>query len=169
MYNYSEETIQIWLEKLNSEHVDIDKEIEETKGSISNERLWQNGAETSEQVQMHEENIANLVEYLSRLEELKADGSNKLPKFEKSADSLKNLPIISIDEFNNNVAPRISSKIDTSKIRTVKDIYRQRSSFAGAMMTVSPNLSMLPNLIERVSFTAWWIVEDENKHHCIVY
>ena len=91
------------------------------------------------------------------------------PRFESSADGLKNMQIIFITEFKKNVIPRLSSRIDTSKIKTVEDIYEQREAFYGANRTVSPNLDMLPNLIERVSFWAWWIVEDENKHHCIVH
>ena len=41
----------------------IKSEIEETEGTISNERLWQKGSDTDEQVMMHEENIARLNDY----------------------------------------------------------------------------------------------------------
>lgn len=47
----------------------IKKEIDEVNGVISNERLWKNGA-FGEEVSLHEENIANHVEYLGVLEGL---------------------------------------------------------------------------------------------------
>ena len=48
---------------------DLYKEaIEETKSAIANERIWQNGADTDEEIEMREQNIANLEEYLEVLE-----------------------------------------------------------------------------------------------------
>lgn len=41
----------------------IESEIEESEGTISNERLWQKGSDTKEQVMMHEENIIRLNDY----------------------------------------------------------------------------------------------------------
>ena len=91
------------------------------------------------------------------------------PRFDKSADTLKNLPIISIKTFNEKVAPHISSKIDTSKIETVEDIYEQKDNFLGSSKSVSDNLEMLPRLAVVTSFDCWWIVEDKNRHHCIIH
>ena len=42
--------------------------IEGAKSSIANERLWQNGADADEDIIMHEQNIANLEEYIEVLE-----------------------------------------------------------------------------------------------------
>ena len=89
------------------------------------------------------------------------------PLFESSADTLKNLPIISIRQFKK-IAPSISRRIDVSKIKTVEDIYDQRDAFYGAMWDIFPNLLYLSNHIERIAFWAWYIVEDENRHHCII-
>ena len=41
----------------------IESEIEETEGTISNERLFQKGSDTNVQVLMHEDNIARLDAY----------------------------------------------------------------------------------------------------------
>ena len=38
--------------------------IEETKSAIGNERIWQIGATTDDEVEMHEQNIRNLEEYI---------------------------------------------------------------------------------------------------------
>ena len=52
-----------------------EKELESVKGAISNERLWQKGADSIEQATMHEQNIVDLLEYenelMKRLESLK--------------------------------------------------------------------------------------------------
>ena len=62
------ETVKIWLEELYT------KEIEEIKGTISNEHLWELGYD-GEEPNPHTENIEVLTEYLevlkSKLEELK--------------------------------------------------------------------------------------------------
>jgi hypothetical protein len=56
------ETVRIWLEEL------YKKEIEEVKGTISNEHLWELGYD-GEEPNPHTENIEVLEEYLEKLEE----------------------------------------------------------------------------------------------------
>lgn len=56
------ETIRIWLENL------YQNEIEEIKGAISNERIWERGY-YGEEPNPHTENIEVLTEYLETLEE----------------------------------------------------------------------------------------------------
>jgi hypothetical protein len=62
------ETVKMWLEEL------YKKEIEEIKGTISNEHIWELGYD-GENPNPHTENIEVLKEYLelleSKLEELK--------------------------------------------------------------------------------------------------
>ena len=65
------ETVKIWIDEFKARGKDFNEEIEDIKGTIANERLWQKGVETKEQVDMHEENIAELTEYLEWLEENK--------------------------------------------------------------------------------------------------
>ena len=63
------ETVKIWLEELYT------KEIEEAKGTIENEHLWELGYDGNEPTNPHTENIEVLKEYIevleSKLEELK--------------------------------------------------------------------------------------------------
>lgn len=63
------ETVKIWFEEL------YKKEIEEAKGAISNEHLWELGYDGNEPLNPHTENIMVLEEYIelleSKLEELK--------------------------------------------------------------------------------------------------
>lgn len=63
------ETVKIWFEEL------YKKEIEEAKGAISNERLWELGYDGNEPLNPHTENIMVLEEYIeileSKLKELK--------------------------------------------------------------------------------------------------
>jgi hypothetical protein len=62
------ETVQIWLEKLGNPTAEkIKIEIEEVKGTISNEKLW---ALTND---IHYENIEVLEEYLEVLKEMLDD------------------------------------------------------------------------------------------------
>jgi len=60
------EIINEWLVKM------YDNEIGETKGAISNERAFQKGADGVE-IDMHEQNIQTLEEYIEILENLKSD------------------------------------------------------------------------------------------------
>ena len=55
------ETVKIWLKELYS------KEIEEIKGTISNEHIWEIGYD-GEETNPHTENIEVLKEYLEVLE-----------------------------------------------------------------------------------------------------
>jgi hypothetical protein len=57
------ETVKIWLEEL------YKNEIEEAKGTISNEHLWELGYDGNEPVNPHTENIMALEEYIEVLEE----------------------------------------------------------------------------------------------------
>ena len=62
------ETVKVWLEKLGNPTVEeIKTEIEEVKGTISNEKLWALAED------IHYENIAVLEEYLEVLEEMLSD------------------------------------------------------------------------------------------------
>lgn len=64
------ETVKIWLEELNnSTKEEIKKEIEEVKGTINNEHLWELGYDGQEP-NPHTENIMVLMEYLEVLEEM---------------------------------------------------------------------------------------------------
>ena len=64
------ETVKIWLEELNNPtKEEIKTEIEEVKGTISNERLWELGYDGQEP-NPHTENIMVLMEYLEVLEEM---------------------------------------------------------------------------------------------------
>lgn len=56
---------------LNAKKSVIDEEIEEAKGTISNENIWLNGSSTDEERELHSENIATLTYYIEKLEEMK--------------------------------------------------------------------------------------------------
>lgn len=64
------ETVKIWLNELSENGTDIQKEIEDVKGTISNERLFAKGSRDGEEAEMHFQNIAELEEYLECLEEM---------------------------------------------------------------------------------------------------
>lgn len=57
------ETVRIWFEEL------YKKEIEEAKGTIENEHLWELGYDGNEPINPHTENIMVLEEYIFLLEE----------------------------------------------------------------------------------------------------
>lgn len=63
----ADELIKEWLKNL------IDEEIETEKGTISNERIWGNGASNDAEVSMHQSNIENHEQYIKVLEEIKAN------------------------------------------------------------------------------------------------
>lgn len=62
------EMVKEWFKQLYKDAID------EARSAIANERLWQNGADSDEGIAMHEQNIANLEEYVAvltqRLQEL---------------------------------------------------------------------------------------------------
>ena len=62
------EIVRRWIENM------LDKEITEVLGAIDNERLWQKGSDSQEEIDMHEDNILNHEEYLewlkAKLEEI---------------------------------------------------------------------------------------------------
>ena len=71
------ETVKIWLEKLGNPTVEeIKTEIEEVKGTISNEHLWELGYDSIEPLNPHTENIMILNEYLEILEEMLKEKEN---------------------------------------------------------------------------------------------
>ena len=71
------ETVKIWIEELKNPTVEeIKKEIEEVKGTIRNEHLWELGYDGEESMNPHTENIIILNEYLVALEEMLKDKEN---------------------------------------------------------------------------------------------
>lgn len=74
------ETVQIWIddlvertgcdtiEQLTQE--EILAEVEEVRGTISNERIWELGYDGEEPINPHTENIMVLIEYLEVLDEM---------------------------------------------------------------------------------------------------
>ena len=65
------ETVKIWLDELgNPTTEEIKTEIEEVKGTISNEHLCELGYDGKEAWNPHTENIMVLMEYLEVLEEM---------------------------------------------------------------------------------------------------
>ena len=65
------ETVKIWIEKLGNPTVEeIKKEIEEVKGTIRNEHLWELGYDGEGSINPHSENIIILNEYLEALKEM---------------------------------------------------------------------------------------------------
>lgn len=93
--NFCEETVSIMMEnfikKFSKENgpdiEDIDAELTEVEGTISNERLWQKGSDTEEEILMFEQNITDHTEYINRLHELRAKRQKELKfikKLEKS-------------------------------------------------------------------------------------
>ena len=43
--------------------------LEETEAAIENERIWQNGADSDDEIEMHESNLEDLEEYYEFLQE----------------------------------------------------------------------------------------------------
>jgi len=70
MYIFCEETVKRWMDEFKSEGRDINEEIKDTKVDIENNKLWKKGSLTKKGASCHEQNIADLTEYLARLEEL---------------------------------------------------------------------------------------------------
>ena len=74
------EMIQSWIDQLLERtghksveeltEVEISAEILDIEGTISNERLWEKGANTTEQRLLYSGNIINLTSYLGYLEKL---------------------------------------------------------------------------------------------------
>ena len=59
------EMIKYWLNAM------YDENIEDAKGTIRNEEMWAKGSPSREEEQMHLDNIADIQEYITVLEELK--------------------------------------------------------------------------------------------------
>lgn len=64
------ETVEIMISNFKKQTglIALQAEIADIKGTISNERIWQKGSDTQEQIDMHEQNIADLEAYLEWLE-----------------------------------------------------------------------------------------------------
>ena len=63
-YSGDNELVKEWLREL------YKNEIDETLGTIENERIWSNGADDEEGAEMHERNIESLEEYIEVLQNL---------------------------------------------------------------------------------------------------
>lgn len=63
----TEEMIKNWLIRM------YDREIEETFGAVSNERVWRIGSQTQEEYGVHTANIIRLLKYIETLKKLKND------------------------------------------------------------------------------------------------
>ncbi len=59
------DTVNFWIGEFKG---NIDEEIEEVNGTISNERLWLMGSSSQEEIAGHNQNIADLAAYLEWLE-----------------------------------------------------------------------------------------------------
>ena len=59
-----DEMQMFWFKKM------LTDEIDNLQGTISNERLFQKGSDTQEQVDMHEENICRLVSFEAFLQDI---------------------------------------------------------------------------------------------------
>ena len=59
------EMIKFWLNAM------YDENIEDAKCTIRNEEMWAKGSPSREEEQMHLDNIADLQEYITVLEELR--------------------------------------------------------------------------------------------------
>lgn len=59
-------TIKNWLLEM------VESEIEQTEGSISNERAFQKGCDTDDEIETAERNISRLEDYLIALEDMKS-------------------------------------------------------------------------------------------------
>ena len=71
------ETVKIWLEELGNPTVEeIKTEIEEVKGTISNEHLFELGYDGEESMNPHSKNIMILMEDLEMLEEMLKEKEN---------------------------------------------------------------------------------------------
>lgn len=113
MYIFCEETVKRWMDDFKNEGRDIDEEIKDIKADIENNKLWKKGSLTKEGASCHEQNIADLTEYLARLEKLAKEikKPNRKPRNKKDNNfSLSNpfdQPInhntspLQTDEFNN--------------------------------------------------------------------
>ena len=62
-----EETLQIWIEDFKAEGRDLQEEIDDIKGTISNEQLWLKGSFSEEEINNHKQNIVDLTAYLEWL------------------------------------------------------------------------------------------------------
>lgn len=65
------ETVEVLMTNFFESGVSLTDEIEDVKGTISNERLWGKGSSTDEERLLHAMNIATQMEYLNRLERMK--------------------------------------------------------------------------------------------------
>ena len=84
---YNDNIVRQWIVDLYNDKKDVNVEIEETKKALSSERTRLKNTNVNEQLVNHACNIANLEEYLRRLNTMK-----------KNIKDMSNLGV-SIDEF----------------------------------------------------------------------
>lgn len=67
------ESVSFMIEefKKNAMVIALQAEIEDVKGTLKNEQIWRDGSSSQEQIDMHEQNIADLEAYLEWLEDEK--------------------------------------------------------------------------------------------------
>ena len=66
------ENVEIWLDNLGEEPSKevIQEELEESRVSLSNEKIWLAGSDSRDDKFCHSENIADLEEYIEVLEDM---------------------------------------------------------------------------------------------------
>ena len=62
------ESVEFMIEEFKKSELSLAEEIDDVKGTIDNERIWQNGSSSQEEIDMHEQNIADYEAYLEWLE-----------------------------------------------------------------------------------------------------
>lgn len=66
---YNTELLETWIEEFKNSGTDVETELKEVQGAISNERIWQKGETEQELIEMREQNITDLTAYKEWLEE----------------------------------------------------------------------------------------------------
>lgn len=77
------ETVQMWIDNFKRTEglIALRAETDDVRGTISNERLWLKGSDTQEQIDMHEQNIADLEAYLEWLENEEIEVKNRMMEY----------------------------------------------------------------------------------------
>lgn len=63
------ESVEFMIEEFKESNISLEDEIDDIRGTIDNERIWQNGSSSQEEIDMHEQNIADYEAYLEWLED----------------------------------------------------------------------------------------------------
>ena len=66
---FNEDLLKTWIEEFKNSDTDVETELEDVRGAISNERIWQKGETEQELIDMREQNITDLMAYAQWLEE----------------------------------------------------------------------------------------------------